>query len=125
MIIDFHSHSHASDGALAPLELLQRAADAGVRRFAITDHDTVAGYQSLLAEAALPDIELVAAPDTAIATLRELARDVDAMAIRTALVPKEVLSAATNLKIVSRHGVGTDNVDVPYLSGRGIPVATD
>ena len=61
MIIDFHTHSHASDGALAPADLLAQAAEAGVRRFAMTDHDTVAGYR-MLAEAApaLPaDFELV------------------------------------------------------------------
>ena len=50
MIIDFHTHSHASDGALAPQELLRHVIEAGVTQFAITDHDTVAGYQSLLDE---------------------------------------------------------------------------
>jgi predicted metal-dependent phosphoesterase TrpH len=44
MIIDFHTHSNASDGSLEPAELVRRAIDAGVARFAITDHDTVAGY---------------------------------------------------------------------------------
>ncbi len=48
MIIDFHTHSHASDGALAPRELLQEAAAAGVQQFALTDHDTVAGYRALV-----------------------------------------------------------------------------
>ena len=47
MIIDFHTHSLASDGALAPSELLARARARGVRQFAITDHDTIAGWQSL------------------------------------------------------------------------------
>ena len=44
MIVDFHTHSLASDGALAPMELLRRAKAAGVRLFALTDHDTTAGY---------------------------------------------------------------------------------
>jgi predicted metal-dependent phosphoesterase TrpH len=44
MIIDFHTHSHASDGALAPLMLIEQAIAAGVSQFAITDHDTIAGY---------------------------------------------------------------------------------
>ena len=44
MIVDFHTHSLASDGALAPMELLRRAKAAGVRQFALTDHDTTAGY---------------------------------------------------------------------------------
>jgi len=44
MIVDFHTHSHASDGALAPLMLIKQAIAAGVSQFAITDHDTIAGY---------------------------------------------------------------------------------
>ena len=47
MIVDFHTHSLASDGALAPMELLRRAKAAGVRQFALTDHDTTAGYLSV------------------------------------------------------------------------------
>ncbi len=45
MRIDFHTHSSASDGALSPAELLARAAERAVELFAITDHDTVAGYR--------------------------------------------------------------------------------
>ena len=62
MIIDFHTHSHASDGALSPAELVAQAVAAGVSQFAITDHDTVAGYQQALAGATdLPaDFTLVA-----------------------------------------------------------------
>ena len=47
MIVDFHTHSLASDGALAPMELLRRAKAAGVQQFALTDHDTMAGYLSV------------------------------------------------------------------------------
>ena len=43
-MIDFHTHSSASDGALNPKELLERAAREGVTRFALTDHDTINGY---------------------------------------------------------------------------------
>lgn len=46
MLIDFHTHTTASDGALSPVELMQRAVDAGIELLAITDHDTVAGYRS-------------------------------------------------------------------------------
>lgn len=54
MIIDFHTHSHASDGALAPSALLAEALAAGVEQFAVTDHDTVAGYVALLEGESLP-----------------------------------------------------------------------
>ena len=44
MLIDFHTHTDASDGELSPEALLARAVDAGIETFAITDHDTIAGY---------------------------------------------------------------------------------
>ena len=46
---DLHSHSTASDGALAPTALLARAARRGVAELALTDHDDTSG----LAEAAV------------------------------------------------------------------------
>lgn len=49
MLIDFHTHTTASDGALNPVDLVARALEAGVTQLAITDHDTVAGYQAALA----------------------------------------------------------------------------
>lgn len=51
---DLHCHSTASDGALSPSELVQRAHRKGVTALALTDHDTTAG----LAEAAQAAHEL-------------------------------------------------------------------
>ncbi len=45
-IYDLHCHSTASDGALSPCELVQRAYEQGVTTLALTDHDTVAGLES-------------------------------------------------------------------------------
>jgi predicted metal-dependent phosphoesterase TrpH len=50
--IDLHTHSTASDGTLAPAELMVAAAEAGLDVVAITDHDTTAGWDA--AVAALP-----------------------------------------------------------------------
>lgn len=50
-------------------------------------------------------------------------RGADAIIIRTSPLPADTLALASKLKIVSRHGVGTDNIDVAYLSSRKIPVA--
>ena len=47
----------------------------------------------------------------------------DAVVVRTTPLPRETLERADRLRIVSRHGVGTDNVDVAYLSSRKIPMA--
>jgi predicted metal-dependent phosphoesterase TrpH len=42
-LVDFHTHSHFSDGVLAPAQLVARAQQRGVSMLALTDHDTTAG----------------------------------------------------------------------------------
>ena len=49
VLIDFHTHSSASDGALSPGEMVARALQRDVTLLAITDHDTVAGYRAAAA----------------------------------------------------------------------------
>jgi D-3-phosphoglycerate dehydrogenase len=47
----------------------------------------------------------------------------DGLAIRSSTkVTKEVLEAATNLKVVGRAGIGVDNVDIPSASAKGVVV---
>jgi D-3-phosphoglycerate dehydrogenase len=47
----------------------------------------------------------------------------DGLAIRSSTkVTREVLAAATNLKVVGRAGIGVDNVDIPAASARGVVV---
>jgi D-3-phosphoglycerate dehydrogenase len=50
-------------------------------------------------------------------------RDADAVTMRTFPLPASVIDQATRLKVVSRHGVGYDNIDVAALTARGIPLA--
>jgi predicted metal-dependent phosphoesterase TrpH len=65
--IDLHTHSHCSDGALRPGELVAAAAAAGVQVLALTDHDTIAGLGEAAACAAplglrlVPGVEISAA----------------------------------------------------------------
>lgn len=47
-MIDLHIHSTASDGSLAPAEILALARDTGVRAISLTDHDTIDGNQEIL-----------------------------------------------------------------------------
>jgi 3',5'-nucleoside bisphosphate phosphatase len=42
-LVDFHTHSHFSDGVLAPAALVERARTRKVGTLALTDHDTIAG----------------------------------------------------------------------------------
>ncbi|MCR2834948.1 phosphoglycerate dehydrogenase [Parerythrobacter lacustris] len=47
----------------------------------------------------------------------------DGLAIRSATkVTPAILDAATRLKVVGRAGIGVDNVDIPYASGKGVVV---
>lgn len=48
------------------------------------------------------------------------ARNVDAILARTVKITKNVIESAKNLKIISRHGVGVDGIDVEEASKRGI-----
>jgi hypothetical protein len=43
MNVDLHCHSNVSDGALAPGEVVRRAAAQGVELLALTDHDQLGG----------------------------------------------------------------------------------
>ena len=49
---DLHCHSTASDGLLAPAELVRRAAANGVDILALTDHDEISGLAEARAQAA-------------------------------------------------------------------------
>ena len=49
--------------------------------------------------------------------------DVDAIILRTSNLDSEILSSCPKLKIVSRHGVGYDNVDQKYLQSNNIALS--
>jgi D-3-phosphoglycerate dehydrogenase len=72
---------------------------------------------------ARPDLVVEEMPDTEPATFVRLLPAADALLIRTALLPREALVRADRLKVVSRHGVGYDNVPVDALTAKGIPLA--
>ena len=42
--------------------------------------------------------------------------DVDAVALRTTIIDEDILKECPNIKIISRHGVGYNNVDLNYLN---------
>ena len=51
-----------------------------------------------------------------IQNLKEQLKDVDGILLRTTKLDKEILEHCDNLKIISRHGVGYDNVDLGFLN---------
>ena len=54
----------------------------------------------------------------------EAASDVDAILARVATITKPVVRASPKLKIVARHGVGVDSVDVEECTRLGVVVTT-
>ena len=58
-LIDLHAHTTASDGALPPEELVRLAKEGGVSVLAITDHDTLVGIASAMAEGARVGVEII------------------------------------------------------------------
>jgi len=99
-LIDLHTHTNCSDGDYAPAELLRLAKKRGVKTIAITDHDTVDGYDKelfLLAK----ELEIKLIPGIEFSTIDEesgqkihalgLGIDSDNKALREELFPKNVL----------------------------------
>lgn len=69
------------------------------------------------------DVQVVVMNAGSEESLASCVREAKAILVRTTRLSAATLSAATELQIVSRHGVGYDNVDVEYLSSRNIPMA--
>jgi D-3-phosphoglycerate dehydrogenase len=68
------------------------------------------------------DAELVVAERQDAQSLAGLARDVDAIMTNWAKVPSSVIGAAPNCRIVSRLGIGLDNIDVAFCTEHRIVV---
>lgn len=60
MIVDFHTHSTASDGVLTPEALAARASEAKIETMALTDHDNVDGVEAFAAAAKTHGLRAVA-----------------------------------------------------------------
>ncbi|MEA2209273.1 MAG: 3,5-nucleoside bisphosphate phosphatase [Solirubrobacteraceae bacterium] len=58
---DLQSHSTASDGSLAPGDVVRAAADAGVELHALSDHDTIGGLDEALVAGERDGVKIVPA----------------------------------------------------------------
>lgn len=83
----------------------------------ITEHVHEAG----LAMLDRPEIEVVQAGVGTPAFLSALPR-VEGIGIRIARLGAEHLARAPRLRVVSKHGVGTDSIDVAWCTAHGVPV---
>lgn len=58
-MLELHCHTTCSDGTLKPTELVHAAVKAGVSALAITDHDTLAGWEEAMISAQPCNLEIV------------------------------------------------------------------
>lgn len=70
------------------------------------------------------DLNVVSLEDPGATIPRHEVARADAILIRYGILSAEAIQLAPRLRIVSRHGVGCDNLPVVALSARGIPVMT-
>ncbi|MCE5281845.1 MAG: hydroxyacid dehydrogenase [Deltaproteobacteria bacterium] len=63
----------------------------------------------------------VASDPSAATVIREI-KGVEGVVVRTAPFTREIIEAADALKVIGRHGVGVDNIDVKAATEKGIVV---
>jgi D-3-phosphoglycerate dehydrogenase len=84
------------------------------------------GYESYAPEreqlAAAGDVELVLAECATEADCAEACRDADGVITRLAPIGPNAIAAMEKCRVISRYGVGVDNVDIPAATTKGIPV---
>ena len=78
------------------------------------------GQKLLLARDDIEPITIMSADENEIL---EAAKDVHGITVRTANISRKIIENSKNLKVVSRHGVGYDSVDVEALNDCNIPLA--
>jgi len=66
--------------------------------------------------------DVLVASDITESTLAREVRDVSGLLVRTAKIPASVIEAGRVLRVIARHGVGYDNIDVAAATHRKIPV---
>jgi histidinol phosphatase-like PHP family hydrolase len=114
-LIDFHTHSFLSDGALVPSELVRRAAARGYRAIGITDHVDYSNLEDLCASIirvarelnraqevfVIPGVEITHAPPSQIPELVLLARELGAgIVVAHGESPVEPVAKGTNLAAI-------------------------
>jgi len=49
-------------------------------------------------------------------------KEIDAIIVRGTKITADIINRATNLKVIAKHGIGVDSIDVEAATLRGIPV---
>ena len=127
-MIDFHTHTFASDGVLVPSELIRRALAAGYRAIGITDHADESNLEDLISRAVraaeawagetgitvVPGVEITHVPPERIPLVAGKARELGA---RLVLVHGETV---TEPVAPGTNAAGARCADVDILAHPGL-----
>jgi len=86
-------------------------------RVLVTENIHAVGWETLKKEA-----DAVAWPGQEKQPLLEAVKDAQAILVRVAKLTPEVIQAAPHLKVIGKHGVGYDNINIPAATARGVIV---
>ncbi len=87
------------------------------KRVLVTEFIHPAGIELLKTEC-----EVIQGSDISVPALKAALADVDGVLVRVAPMSAEVMDAARRLKVIAKHGVGTDNIDIAAATERKIVV---
>src|SRR5258708_37724852 len=133
LMIDLHPHTTFPDGTADPAELLNAAGQTGLRALAITDHDTLAGFDAALPHAAGCGVELVCgielstqfgnddcggARGPSIHVLGYFLRGIPDEEFRSWLVPISATRRSRNLELMEK--LRASNIDISWQEFPGL-----
>lgn len=68
--------------------------------------------------------DVIVAEDQSRETILKYIGDMSAVVTGLAVIDKEIIDAGRDLKVIAKHGAGTDNIDVKAAAEKGITVVT-
>lgn len=125
---DLHTHSTASDGALAPREIVALTAERGLAGVAITDRDTCAGIDEAVSMARVLGIECVPGVEIT-ATCTETNQSVHLLGyfmdskhqamqrLLSEIKDKRMQRAIDSIALINTYGVQVSLADVMRIAG--------
>lgn len=128
MIVDLHCHSYYSDGELSPQALIERAREANVELFTITDHDTLEAHKHLTGELfddmqLLTGVEISCNLETTELHVVALNVDIDNSALNELLSSNQTLrTAKANWVIEKLEKLGYGDISSELAAVCGGPV---
>ena len=122
---DLHIHTTASDGVLAPSQVVFRARERGLTCLAISDHDTVAGIVEAQRAAAQVEIRLIPAVELSTGGEQEIhilgygvpLNDMRLEAFLSRMAQERMDRAERMLAKLSALGMPLDKNEIPVKNG--------